>query len=89
MIGSTSVGTSSTLVLDANPLRRRVTFQNVSANDIYLGQGESAQTSKGIWLKANVGSATDSRDGLGYIWQGSWYAIAGGAASTLLWSEEY
>lgn len=49
------VGTQSTLVLAANPLRRYAAIVNDSDTDIYLSIGQAAQPHAGIRLNAQGG----------------------------------
>lgn len=85
---SVSVGLSTTWVLNPNPNRKRVTFINTDAAEtIYLYKGGGAAASKGITLTP-YGSMEDSRDFQGYIYRGTYTAIATGAATVLSVCEE-
>jgi len=53
---SVTVGTSSTLICNANLRRRFLCIVNNGDNPVYLAFGTAAQMNKGIRLNANGGS---------------------------------
>jgi hypothetical protein len=55
-IDSKTVTTTSSTVLAANPARRSAVLVNTGASDVYLAIGRTAESAKGICLKAG-GSA--------------------------------
>lgn len=75
-----SVGTSSVLVLEANPRRIWASFVNDSNFVIYLQIGANAANNTGIRLNANGGSFIIDKN---TPWDGQVFAIAGAAASVL------
>lgn len=82
------MATTSTLVLEANPYRKRVTFVNDGTNIIYLIKGPVGIINQGIRLNANGGSYEDAPDPSGYLWRGQYFAIAAVATNVLTYQEE-
>lgn len=79
-----AVGTSTTVVLAANPRRHEAVFVNDSNKDIYLARGNDAVMHEGIRLNAAGGSYEINRDNL---FLGAINAIAEGGAKNLTVSE--
>lgn len=78
------VGTSSTLVLAANPKRMDAVFVNDSNQPIYLARGNAAVMNEGIRLNASGGNYEINALNL---FRGAIYAIATGGAKNLTVSE--
>jgi len=78
------VGTDTTEVLEANPLRHDAIFVNDSNKPIYLARGNDAVLHEGIRLNAAGGSYEINRDNL---FRGAINAIAEGGAKILCISE--
>ncbi len=79
------IGIASAQVLPANAQRLGSSWENDSANLIYLGLGQAAVIGKGIRLAA-AGGSWDGRLG-GATWRGTVNAIAAAAGSNLLAGE--
>jgi len=82
-IDGVSIGTTSTIIVDANPYRRKIVFVNNSDEDIYLAPGGAAISTYGIALKASGGSVTDEPDHGGYIYKGPWFGICASGGKIL------
>ena len=78
------VGTSTTVVLAANPRRHEAVFVNDSNQPIYLARGNDAVLNAGIRLNAAGGSYEINRDNL---FLGAINAIAEGGDKVLTVSE--
>lgn len=79
--GSASVGTTSAVVAAANEKRIELFLTNDhSSQIIYLGLGTTAVANKGIKLAPGAGIVISS-------FAGAVYAVASGAATTLLIAE--
>lgn len=82
MIGQTTVGASSTKVLDRNPMRTMVVIANDADETIYLAIDEDAVLNKGIRLKvADTISLFDGSPGL----RGQINAICTSGQKNLAW----
>jgi len=84
-----TVGTTSTLVLQANQARKSVTLVNDSTEPIYLGKADSAVMNAGIRLNAAGGSVTEVPDIFGRLYMGPWYAICTSGSMNLCVQEDY
>jgi len=87
-MGQTAVQIVTTDVIPANRYRKRVTFIASTPNIIIsLYKGGGAQVGKGIQLHYQ-GSYEDAPDNKGYIYTGSYSAIADVGVGYLSWCEE-
>jgi len=84
-----TIGVASAVCLAARRNRRRALFVNTSVNLIFLAKGQDAVIGSGIPIVANGGSWEETPDTLGYLWRGSFSAIAAGAGSNLAIQEEF
>jgi hypothetical protein len=75
------VGTSSTLILSANPRRKFCTLVNSSNADMWLRFGSAAAVNSGVYLAAGGFGYEISRDNL---WVDSIFAIHGGTGTKKL-----
>ena len=88
--GFFTVGVASLQVAGVNLLRKKLVLANDSANIIYLVKGTAAAVvGSGIRLNANGGTVVFEPDTYGRIWRGSIQVIATGAASNLVWQEDW
>lgn len=74
-------------MIPENARRKRLAIQNIGANPVYIAYGETALSSKGIYLAPTNGTMTDEPDPTGYIFQGNVYGIST-AANVVIWQEE-
>lgn len=85
---SVTLSTTTKEVVPENSHRRKITFVNTDASAIIsISQGGHAFNNKGIVLFPR-GSFTDNRDNQGYIWKGSYSAIADAGTPVLSIQEE-
>lgn len=80
-----AVGTSSTLVLAANPHRKYAAFVNDSNQPIYLSLGAAAVMNQGIRLGSDGRRPYQINDS--NLFHGAIYAIAQGGAKNLTVTE--
>lgn len=78
-----TIATDSSLVLDANPLRRLVIIANNSDEDIYLSMGAEARLTFGIPVVAQGGVVIDQPDNEAWIYNGIWTAICASGGKIL------
>jgi len=86
--GATLTGAASLVVLQPNPSRREATFTNDSINIIYLTKGVVAALNSSLRLNSNGGFLRIGPDEFGRVWRGPISAIATGANSNLIWTED-
>lgn len=86
MNGTTSIGTTSTLIVDENPRRRKLVITNISDTRIFICQ-QIAGLNTGIALSAN-GTMVDEPDSTGYIYKGAWSGISTASTKDIAWYEE-
>jgi len=79
-----SVGVTAVKILSNNPKRMSVLIQNLSANTVYIGLKPDVSNTNGILLAANGGSITLQYDKDFQLVTNEMYAIASGAASSIL-----
>ena len=83
-----TIGTTTTLLVDANPARISILITNNGSRNLYLGQDASVGTAGangGILLVANGSYAEDG--GTKGMYNGPFYAIAGSASTDVAYWE--
>ena len=83
MIDAVTIAATSTIVLQQNPLRERVTLTNNSDEDMYVCPGPAAVATFGFPLKAAGGSVSDQPDTKGWIYRGPYTAICASGGKIL------
>lgn len=79
-----SVGTTAVEILPNNPNRLAAIIVNLSANSLYVLPDTAPTSTRGIQLVANGGALTLLWDEEFDLTGWSWFAIASGAASSIL-----
>lgn len=86
LAGSVSVGSTATLVVNANNLRGAIAIVNNSSVTIYIGPSTSVTTANGIPI---LPSGNMTVGGYAEVWRGAVYAIvATGSADLRYWEWE-
>lgn len=83
-----ALSTASLVVARDAPGRKKISFCNASAIDIWLSRGQYAILNSGIYLQANGGSVVDEPDTFGRMYIGTWAALAVSGTPTLSISED-
>ena len=76
------IGVASAIIVDANDSRKKITFTNGSATQMWIAPATIAAVGIGHYLAVG-GTAADQRDQQGYIYTGPYAAIALGAGAQL------
>lgn len=78
-----SVGTSATLIREANAKRREILITQITGTQIvYLGDDQNVSSSNSQYLGSSAGNSFST------IYRGAIYGIAATSAQTVSWAEE-
>ena len=83
MIDVVTIAATSTMVVDANPLRQKLILGNNSDEDMYVGPHPLAIATQGVPLKSGGGILIDEPDLQGYLYKGAWTAICASGGKLL------
>ena len=78
-----SVGTSAVRIAPSNPNRLTLLVINLSANSLYISPDAIVSSSNGIYISPNGGSLVLQWDKDFSLTSEEFYAVAGGASSTI------
>ena len=82
---SITVGTTSTLVVEANPQRHSIIITNEGISVIFLGNDNAVTTATGISLSSGSNLTEDSSGTK--LYGGAYYAIAASGSATVRYWE--
>lgn len=85
--GKTTIGTSSTQIVDSNPHRVSITFINSSDERIDISPGTDAVSQAGIPLMANGSGISFDQAGGTPVYKGPWFAICASGSKVLSYCE--
>ena len=85
--GRTVIGSTGTLIVGANDIRKSIIISNIGSADVFLGSGASVSVNTGILLASSGGSLAEDSGGT-RVYQGSWYAVSTSTGIVTYWERE-
>lgn len=85
--GRTVIGTTGTLIVGANDIRKSIIISNIGGVDVFLGSGTSVTINTGVQLMSSGGSIAEDSSGM-RAYLGPWYGVSSGTGVVTYWERE-